>query len=181
MTIKSGDRGQVYGEEEHNVEVPETAHKISSDSWLQVAFVLCTGINCVFSLGYAGTIMVPLGWIGGVVGLILSAAISTYASALIAKLHVLDGKRHIRYRDLTGHIYGTRVYDTIFMAAYALYRDDPTLKLPYCIAITGFVSALFAIGIPHLSAVRFWLGFSTFFTFVYIVTAFVLALKDGMS
>lgn len=38
---------------------------------------------------------------------------------------------------------------------------------------------MFAIGIPHLSALRVWLGFSTFFSLVYIVIAFALSLKDG--
>ena len=64
-------------------------------------------------------------------------------------------------------------------AVYILYRDDDALKLPYCIAIAGFLCAMFAFGIPHLSALRIWLGFSTFFSLVYIVAAFVLSLKDG--
>lgn len=76
------------------------------DSWLQAAFVLTTGINSAYVLGYSGTVMVPFGWIGGVVGLILAAAISLYANALVAKLHEFGGKRHIRYRDLAGAIYG---------------------------------------------------------------------------
>lgn len=50
--------------------------------------------------------MVPLGWIGGVVGLIAATALSLYANALVAKLHEHGGKRHIRYRDLAGFIYG---------------------------------------------------------------------------
>lgn len=53
--------------------------------------------------------MVPLGWAPGVIGLILAAAISLYANMLIAKLHVFGGKRHIRYRDLAGHIYGRQL------------------------------------------------------------------------
>lgn len=71
-----------------------------------MSFILTTGVNSVFVLGYSGTIMVPLGWAPGVIGLILAAAISFYANTLIAKLHELGGKRHIRYRDLAGHIYG---------------------------------------------------------------------------
>lgn len=50
--------------------------------------------------------MVPLGWIGGVVGLLLAAAISLNANILVARLHNVGGKRQIRYRDLAGHIYG---------------------------------------------------------------------------
>ncbi|RYR03250.1 hypothetical protein Ahy_B06g082106 [Arachis hypogaea] len=44
-----------------NVKVRETTHQISSDSWFQVAFVVTTGINIAYVLGYSGTIMVPLG------------------------------------------------------------------------------------------------------------------------
>ncbi|KAJ6830673.1 putative proline transporter 2 isoform X1 [Iris pallida] len=66
-------------------------------------------------------------------------------------------------------------------ATFVIYRDDAALKLPYCIAIAGLVCALFAFGIPHLSALRVWLGFSTFLSLVYIITAFVLSLRDGMS
>lgn len=71
-----------------------------------MAFVLTTGINNAYVLGYSGTIMVPLGWIGGVVGLFLATVISLYANTLVAKLHEFGGKRHIRYRDLAGFIYG---------------------------------------------------------------------------
>ena len=71
-----------------------------------MGFVLTTGINSAYVLGYSGTIMVPLGWVGGVVGLILATMISLYANTLVAKLHEFGGKRHIRYRDLAGFIYG---------------------------------------------------------------------------
>jgi hypothetical protein len=81
-----------------------------ADSWFQVAFVLTTGINSAYVLGYSGTIMVPLGWIGGVVGLLIATAISLYANTLIAKLHEFGGRRHIRYRDLAGFIYGRKAY-----------------------------------------------------------------------
>ncbi|KAH9620477.1 hypothetical protein KSS87_017964 [Heliosperma pusillum] len=180
----------------------ETAHQISSDSWFQVGFVLTTGINSAYVLGYSGTIMVPLGWIGGVVGLLAATAISLYANALVAKLHEFGGRRHIRYRDLAGFIYGRRAYSltwalqyvNLFMintgfiilagsalkAAYVLYRDDDALKLPYCIVIAGIVCGMFAIGIPHLSALRIWLGVSTVLSLIYIVIAIVLSVRDGV-
>lgn len=63
---------------------------------------------------------------------------------------------------------------------YVLYRDDHDMKLPYFIAIAGLACGLFAIAIPHLSALRVWLGFSTVFSLVYIIVGFALALKDGM-
>ncbi|XP_019459153.1 PREDICTED: proline transporter 1-like [Lupinus angustifolius] len=146
--------------------------------------------------------MVPLGWVGGIVGLILATAISLYANALIAMLHEFGGQRHIRYKDLAGYIYGRKVYSltwvlqsvNLFMinagyiilagsalkAIYVLFRDDDQMKLPYFIAIAGFVCALFAICIPHLSALGIWLGFSTIFSLVYFVIAFVLSLRDGI-
>ncbi|PKA51990.1 putative proline transporter 2 [Apostasia shenzhenica] len=133
---------------------------VPSDPWYQVGFVLTTGINSSYVLGYSGSIMVPLGWIGGVTGLLLAAAISLYANILVARLHEVGGQA--------------------LKAIYVLYSDDGALKLPYCIAIAGFVCALFAFGIPHLSALRVWLGFSTFFSFVYIIIAFVLSLRDGI-
>jgi hypothetical protein len=64
-------------------------------------------------------------------------------------------------------------------ALYLLISDDGAMKLPYCIAVSGFVCALFAFGIPYLSALRIWLGFSTVFSLIYIVAACVLALRDG--
>nr|BAH95859.1 betaine/proline transporter [Beta vulgaris] len=184
------------------VVVPQTAHQISTDSWLQAGFVLTTGINSAYVLGYSGAIMVPLGWIPAVLGLMAATGISLYANSLVAKLHEFGGKRHIRYRDLAGFIYGPRAYKltwasqyiNLFMintgfiilagssikAAYTLFKDDDALKLPYCIIIAGFVCALFAIGIPHLSALRIWLGVSTFFGLIYIIIAIALSLKDGL-
>ncbi|ESW35491.1 hypothetical protein PHAVU_001G239300 [Phaseolus vulgaris] len=194
---------KVYG---HDVvadaEGPSTAHQISSDSWFQVGFILTTGINSAYVLGYSGTVMVPLGWTGGVVGLVLATIISLYANALIAHLHEYGGQRHIRYRDLAGYIYGKKAYSltwalqyiNLFMintgyiilagsalkATYVLFRDDGLLKLPYCIAIAGLVCAMFAICIPHLSALGIWLGFSTVFSLIYIIISFLLSLKDGL-
>ncbi|VFQ81165.1 unnamed protein product [Cuscuta campestris] len=193
----AGDEGDV------SVEIPETAHQVSNDSWFQVGVVLSTGINSAYALGYSGTIMVPLGWVGGVVGLILSTAISLYASTLIAKLHELGGKRHIRYRDLAGFIYGPNAYSLIWALQYAnlflinigyvilggqalkafyvLFRDDHAMKLPYFIIIAGVACLLFAIAIPHLSALRIWLGVSAFLSLVYLLATFVLSLKDGIN
>ncbi|KAJ6317740.1 hypothetical protein OIU76_013309 [Salix suchowensis] len=209
MEVNNGDgvghsnmSRKVADEENSAVVIPETAHQISSDSWFQVGFVLTTGINSAYVLGYSGTIMVPLGWIPGVIGLIVATAISLYANSLVAKLHEFGGRRHIRYRDLAGFIYGRKAYSitwalqyvNLFMintgyiilagsalkAIYVLFSDDHVMKLPYFIAISGFVCALFGISIPHLSALRLWLGVSTVLSLIYIVVAFVLSVKDGI-
>ncbi|PWA80116.1 proline transporter 3 [Artemisia annua] len=87
-----------------------------NDWWFQVGFVLTTGINSAYVLGYSGAVMVPLGWLGGVVGLILATAISLYANALIAKLHEFGGKRHIRY--LAGFVYGPKASSLTWILQY---------------------------------------------------------------
>uniref|UniRef100_A0ACD6A0X9 Uncharacterized protein n=1 Tax=Avena sativa TaxID=4498 RepID=A0ACD6A0X9_AVESA len=170
--------------------------------WYQVGFVLTTGMNSAYVLGYPGSLMVPLGWVGGTVGLLLAAVVSIYANTILARLHLLDGKRHIRYRDLAGHIYGPKIYKltwalqyiNLFMintgfiilagqslkALYLLISDNGAMKLPYCIVVSGFVCALFAFGIPYLSALRIWLGFSMVFGLIYMVAACVLSIRDGV-
>ncbi|KAL9843218.1 putative amino acid transporter, transmembrane domain-containing protein [Arabidopsis thaliana] len=168
-----------------DIEIPDTAHQISSDSWFQAAFVLTTSINSAYVLGYSGTVMVPLGWIGGVVGLILATAISLYANTLVAKLHEFGGKRHIRYRDLAGFIYGRKAYCLTWVLQYVnlfmincgfIILAGSALKVP----IAGLICAVFAIGIPHLSALGIWLAVSTILSLIYIVVAIVLSVKDGV-
>ncbi|KAK8549427.1 hypothetical protein V6N13_027180 [Hibiscus sabdariffa] len=185
------------------VKVPETAHQISTDSWFQAGFVLTTGINSVFVLGYSGTIMVPLGWVGGVVGLLLATAISLHANMLVAKLHEFEGKRHIRYRELAAQVYGREAYYltwalqyvNLFMinlgylilggsalkACYVLFNDKHTMKLPHFIGIEGLVCILFAVSTPHLSSLRIWLGCSTVLSMIYIIVVCVLATNDGLN
>lgn len=181
----------------------ETAHLISNDAWYQAGFVLVTSLNSVFALGYSGIIMVPLGWIGGTIGLVTMALLSLYANHLLARLHEIGGRRHIRYRDLAGHIYGRKMYYitwtlqyiNLFMAnigfiifagqaikvIYSLYTTEALLKLPYCITIGGLVCIIFAYSVPHLSGLRLWLVVSTILSLIYIITSIVLSIKDGVN
>jgi len=62
-----------------------------------------------------------------------------------------------------------------------LFRDDHAMKLPHFIAIAGLICAVFAIGIPHLSALGIWLAVSTILSLIYIVVAIVLSVKDGIT
>jgi len=66
-------------------------------------------------------------------------------------------------------------------AVYVLFRDDHAMKLPHFIAIAGLICAVFAIGIPHLSALGIWLAVSTILSLIYIVVAIVLSVKDGIT
>lgn len=47
-----------------------------------------------------------LGWEAGVIFLALAGIVTWYTSLLLASLHSHDGKRHTRYCDLAGSIYG---------------------------------------------------------------------------
>eukprot|EP00253_Pinus_taeda_P013920 PITA_13920 len=67
-------------------------------------------------------------------------------------------------------------------AIYTLHNNEAaTLKLPYCIAITGIICSIFAFGIPHLSSLRLWLGVSTFLSCIYIIAAIGLSMRDGIN
>lgn len=181
----------------------DTAHLISNDAWYQVGFALVTSLNSAFVLGYSRIMMVPLGWIGGTLGSIAAASISLYANHLLARLHETGGRRHIRYRDLAGHIYGKKMYYitwtlqyiNLFMATigfiilagqsikgiYTMYNNEDALKLSHCITLTGVVCLIFAFSIPHLSALRLWLGVSTLLSLVYVLISIVLSIKDGFN
>ncbi|KAK8487227.1 hypothetical protein V6N11_013950 [Hibiscus sabdariffa] len=204
------NRFDVEKDKSSAAEFPQSAHQIGvaflreiTDHWFQAAFVLTTGVNSVFVLGYSGTVMVPLGWIGGVVGLALAAAASLYANMLVAKLHDYRGKRHIRYRDLAGEIYGEKAYLITWILQYVnlfminigflimggaslkacyflLFPEDHTMKLPYFTGMAGFVCILFAISTPNLSSLRAWLGCSTILSLIYIIVASVLAAQDAI-
>lgn len=192
-----------FTEEETTDDSRSTAHSISQDPWYQVGFILITSMNSAYVLGYSGIFMVPLGWVAGIAGFIAAAFISFYANYLLARLHQIDGLRHIRYRDLAGYIYGDNMYYftwalqyiNLFMsnvgyiilageamkAIYTFYDNEGILKLPYCITITGIVCGIFALSIPHLSALRLWLGVSTLLSLIYIIVTIVLSIKDGFN
>ncbi|XP_057981743.1 proline transporter 1-like isoform X2 [Malania oleifera] len=65
-------------------------------------------------------------------------------------------------------------------AVYLLFRDDDAMKLPYFTVMGGIVCLLFAISTPHLSALRIWLGVSTFLSLVYITSAVLLSFQTGI-
>lgn len=180
-----------------------TAHLTNHDTWYQVSFILVTFMSSAYTLGYSRVVMVPLGWVGGTLGLIAAAGISLYANHLLARLHETGGIRHIRYRDLAGHIYGKKMYYitwtlqyiSLFMinagfiilagqslkAIYVTYSNKFKFKLPYCITIAGIVCSSFAFAIPDLSALKLWLGVSTASSLIYTVVAIALSIKDGVN
>ncbi|KAJ8764105.1 hypothetical protein K2173_005010 [Erythroxylum novogranatense] len=180
----------------------KTAHQINEDSWANAAAVLITCNNSAYILSYSESIMVHLGWRGGVVGLFVATALSLYASTLPAKLHQLGGRRHIRYRDLAGYIYGKKGYNILWLLQYlnlfmastgfiilagsviqgvcTLFMDDKALKISYCNLIAGLTFFIFAIMVPHLSALASWLRISAFLTAIYVFVTLALCIRDGI-
>jgi hypothetical protein len=82
---------------------------IFADSWWEVGFHFIAALNNAFILGYPALIMAYLGFATGSLCLIGGGVISFYNNCLLGSLHETGGKRHIRYRDLAGHIYGTHL------------------------------------------------------------------------
>lgn len=85
-----------------------------ADEWYTLGFHFVAALNTAFILGYPGLIMVYLGWTVGVLCLVGGGAISFYNNCLLGELHATGGKRHVRYRDLAGHIYGTTFHGLLF-------------------------------------------------------------------
>jgi hypothetical protein len=83
----------------------------AADSWWEVGFHFIAAVNNAFILGYPALIMAYLGWATGSLCLIGGGVVSFYNNCLLGSLHETGGKRHIRYRDLAGHIYGTSAAD----------------------------------------------------------------------
>jgi hypothetical protein len=71
-----------------------------------VGFHLIAAFDSSYVLGYPGLVMAYLGWIAGPICVGAFYVGSFYNNYLLATLHETGGKRHIRSRDLAGHILG---------------------------------------------------------------------------
>jgi len=75
-----------------------------------VGLLLVTSFNCAYVLSFSNLMLVPLGWGWGIACLLIVAAAAWYANWLLAGLHVIDGQRFIRYRDLMSFVFGRKMY-----------------------------------------------------------------------
>ncbi|CAM0884247.1 unnamed protein product [Alopecurus aequalis] len=180
-----------------------TAHAVDTDSWQQVGLLLVTGFNCAYVLSFSNLMMVPLGWGWGAACLLLIAGAAWYANWLLAGLHLVDGHRFIRYRDLMGYVFGTNMYyitwflqfTTLLLgsmgfillggralkAISAEFTGDSTPRLQWFIAATGAVYFAFAYFVPTISAMRNWLATSAALTVTFDVALLAVLVKDGRS
>jgi hypothetical protein len=175
---------------------------IFADSWWEVGFHFIAALNNAFILGYPALIMAYLGFATGSLCLIGGGVISFYNNCLLGSLHETGGKRHIRYRDLAGHIYGRGMYratwfvqyfnlsianvGTIILAGEALkaiwgaFTDDTSVKLADWIVVAGVCFGLFAFVVPNLHALRFFSTCSLFLSLIYTCIAIGVAFSDGL-
>ncbi|KAL6616576.1 hypothetical protein ACP70R_038846 [Stipagrostis hirtigluma subsp. patula] len=182
--------------------IAATAHAVDTDSWQQVGLLLVIGFNCAYVLSFSNLMMAPLGWGWGVACLLLVGAAAWYANWLLAGLHVIDGQRFIRYRDLMGFVFGRKMYYVtwflqfttlllcnmgfILLGGRALkainveFTHSPA-RLQWFIAATGAVYFAFAYFVPTISAMRNWLATSAALTLAYDVALLAILVKDGKS
>lgn len=195
-----------HGQEDKNISNDSydlsTAHTIDKDSWQQVGLMLVTGFNCGWIFSFSNLIMVPLGWTWGIILLFVIGLYTAYANWLLAAFHFIDGRRFIRYRDLMGFVYGTKMYHLTWTSQFltlllgnmgfillggkalkeinAEFSDSPW-RLQYYIVVTGAAYFIFSFSIPTLSSMRNWLGASAVVTLAYIAFLVSVAVKDGKS
>lgn len=199
FSIENGLTVNKNGQDDHT----KTAHKINHDPWYQLALLLVVSFNGGYILGFSNFIMTPLGWIWGTVLMAVLAVISLYANCLLAKLHIIDGRRFIRYRDLMGFTLGRKMYyitcslqflnfilgnvGFLLLSGRALkeiyleFNKSSRMTLQEFVIISGVLYFAFAFVVPHLSAMKFWCGISAIFTVIYIVIALKLSISNGQS
>lgn len=199
LNLENGQENKNIPNDSHDL---STAHTIDKDSWQQVGLMLVTGFNCGWIFSFSNLIMVPLGWTWGIILLFVIGLYTAYANWLLAAFHFIDGRRFIRYRDLMGFVYGTKMYHLTWTSQFltlllgnmgfillggkalkeinAEFSDSPW-RLQYYIVVTGAAYFIFSFSIPTISAMRNWLGASAVVTLAYIAFLVSVAVKDGKS
>lgn len=198
LNIESGQQAEKSQKE--NEYGTASAHAVDRDSWQQVGLLLVTGFNCAYVLSFSNLIMVPLGWTWGLTGLVIIGAFTFYANWLLAGFHVIDGQRFIRYRDIMGYVFGSKMYyitwilqfvtlilgnmGFVLLGGRALkeinseFSSSPKTLQMFAI-MTGTAYFIFANLVPTMSAMRNWLATSAILTIIYDVILFGILVKDG--
>ncbi|KAI4385452.1 hypothetical protein MLD38_003475 [Melastoma candidum] len=150
----------------------------SKGSWVHCGYHLTTSIvaPALLSLPYAFAL---LGWVGGVVFLVVGALVTFYSYnllSLVLEHHAQLGRRHLRFRDMAHHILGPRwgryyVGPIQFMVCYGavvgnillggqclktiylLYNPQGAMKLYEFVAIFGCLMLILA-QVPSFHSLR---------------------------
>ena len=103
---------------------------VSLGSWLHCGYHLTTSIVApvLLSLPFALSL---LGWVGGVVCLLLAGLITFYSYNLLSAVlehHAQLGQRQLRYRDVASDVLGGYIiYMIIFCTLLIIYMPFPSL------------------------------------------------------
>ncbi|KAM7260405.1 hypothetical protein ACFE04_016146 [Oxalis oulophora] len=179
--------------------------QLDAGSWVHCAYHLTTSIvaPALLSLPYAFAF---LGWIGGIVCLIVGALVTFYSYnllSLVLEHHAHSATRHLRFRDMASHILGPRwgryyvapiqflvCYGAVFgcillggqcmKAIYLLLKTNGTLMLYEFVIIFGFLMLVLA-QIPSFHALRHINLFSLLLCLLYSALATAGSIYIGYS
>ncbi|KAH8946658.1 hypothetical protein BDL97_12G107900 [Sphagnum fallax] len=180
----------------------ETVHHVGKDTWLEVGFHLIAAFDSSYVLGYPGLVMAYLGWIAGPICVGAFYVGSFYNNYLLATLHETGGKRHIRSRDLAGHILGPLMYKATWILQFlilsisvvgsiilcgeslqgiwvAYSHNSSAIMLPIWVVISGCTYGLFAFFVPTLHSLRLHTAASIFLSLIFICIAVGTSFNDG--
>lgn len=200
--VNDSEDGRAGGLKSVAVVSKETCHRVGEDEWYTVGFQTMAALNTAFILGYPALIMGNLGWTAGVICTVAAGVISFYNNCLLASLHETGGKRHVRYRDLAGHIYGRHMYIATWFIQYlnlfiviigSIVLAGESLKaiatsfsvgsdvtLPGWVGVAGAVICIFAFSVPTLHALRFFSTCSLLLSCIFTFIGISVALRDGV-
>ncbi|CAK9862401.1 unnamed protein product [Sphagnum jensenii] len=179
----------------------ETVHHVGKDTWWEAGFHLIAAFDNSYVLGYPGLVMAYLGWIAGPICVGAFYVGSFYNNYLLATLHETGGKRHIRSRDLAGHILGPLMYKATWILQFLIlsigtvgsiilcgeslqgiwvaYSHNSAITLPIWVVISGGTYGLFAFFVPTLHSLRLQTAVSIFLSLIFICIAVGTSFNDG--
>lgn len=180
-------------------------HPEGRGTWPISAFHLATTIATPAAFAPLPYAMSQLGWIGGVVTLLVGTAVTYYCTLLLASLWDWDEpNRYVRYRDLGRSIYGAKGYWSVLAfqqiasignnitiqivaglsmkSIYTTYSSNPSgMTLQHFIILFGVVE-LFLSQFPDIHSLRFLNALCTGCTIGFSVSVVALcahALRNG--
>eukprot|EP00252_Welwitschia_mirabilis_P022471 TRINITY_DN6082_c0_g1_i2.p1 TRINITY_DN6082_c0_g1~~TRINITY_DN6082_c0_g1_i2.p1 ORF type:complete len:419 (-),score=52.48 TRINITY_DN6082_c0_g1_i2:359-1615(-) len=178
-----------------------SAHLVDHDPWYQLGVLLAVGFNSGYNLSYPNLVLKNMGWTWGSISMVVVAILSFYANCFLAKMHILDDRRFIRYRDLAGYAFGTKMCYLIsclqflnfilgnmgylLLAGSSLKQicmainSSTSTNLQEFVIISGAICFVFAMLVPNLSRLRVWIGVSGVLTIIYTVIVLEISISDG--
>lgn len=179
----------------------KSSHAVGQDSGWEAGFHLATAVDNAFILGYALLVMSFLGWIAGSILFIAGGACALYCNIKLAKLTIINGKRFVRFRDISNEVFGTWAkWVTVvgqwinilggniglfilggqaLKGVHDLFTDNQNIKLADWMIVTGACAWLFTMLIPHLHNLRLWSAIACACTIAFVAIVLGISIHDG--